>query len=210
MANKTVTLADINAFCYDWLSTASDIAQASIGFKPQNWVMANQNAPAPQLPYGTWYVKELINVGHKDAYQLGYDDGNGNIQIDNLSFFQFSVEVTSLGYGSNALMTILSQYFDTMQFAFDSQVAGIGYQTHDTSRDISAVADAEVREARQFTVTFNCVMKLSEIAKAINQVQISTDLDPEAGVMYVPQHFEVVNGTGLKVITADGSQVVKG
>ena len=166
---KTVNLDDIDAFLYNWLKTASDIASSMGEIAPTNWVKANQNSPAPALPYGMWYVKELTNVGHKDSTST-YNSTDETLAVDNYAFYTFSVEITALGYGSNGLMTVISQFFDTNQFAFDSEVAGIGYLNHSSNQDISAVADAEVREARQFTVTFSCVMKISEVTGLIKRV----------------------------------------
>ena len=165
---KTVTLDDIDTYLYNWLTTASNMA-TSLGGVSIQWVKANQNAPAPALPYGYWYLKELTNFGHKDMSST-YNAVDETLAIDNLSFYTFSVEVTALGYGSNGVMSIISQFFDTEQFAFDAQVAGIGYLNHGSSQDISSVADAEVREARQFTVTFSCVMKISEVLGMIKTV----------------------------------------
>lgn len=198
--DKTVTLKDIDKFIYDWLTTASDLASSMGEVSPMQWVKAQQNAPAPALPYGHWYMKELTMIGHKDK-STTYDGVEESLNTDTLSFYTFSVEVTALGYGSNGLMTIIDQYFNADMFAFNADVAGVGYETHSASQDISAVADAEVREARQFTVRFNCVMKISEVIGIIKNAEVDGNF----------QNFPIllVNADDAYILNRDGIEIAK-
>jgi len=194
MANFT-TLDGIDKFLYDWLTIFTD----KYGFgKHKGWVKANQNAPAPQLPYGTWYLREMKKVGHRDQQQISFDHITGKMVVDDYTYFNFTVEITSYGYGSNQLVQMLSQAFDTDGFYVLAGLADIGYVSHQPSQDISAVADAEVREARQFTVTFNCTMRLRDGIDVIETVEVYNDLDDSTTVINAKKTIYIVNnGTGV-------------
>jgi len=182
---KYTTLADIDKFLYDWLTAVKD----KYGYSMYNgFIKANQNSPAPALPYGYWFVKDIISIGHRDQLQVigTYDEPAGTVNADDLSYYQFRVEITSLGYGSNDIVRTIDQSTNSDSFVYLLNDYGIGYVKTTGNVDLSGVADAEVREARQITLEFNCVMRLREVLPVIKEVQLSTRLDDEAGIMYIP------------------------